>query len=75
MGEEEQGPSDAVNSPEPPEMNELLVHFRENLFGFILKSRGKKHLPQTVQQEILDDVNFLFDFFKANYDAFLKYHL
>lgn len=32
-------------------------------------------MPQSVQQEILDDVNFLFSFFKENYDEFLAYHL
>ncbi len=59
----------------PPNMNELLQQFRENLFAFMLKCREKNHLPQSVQQEILDDVNFLFSFFKENYDEFLVYHL
>lgn len=59
----------------PPNMNELLQQFRENLFAFTLKCREKNHLPQSVQQEILDDVNFLFSFFKENYDEFLAYHL
>ena len=39
--EEEQGPSGVVDPPAPPKMNELLLQFRENLFGFILKCRGK----------------------------------
>ncbi len=59
----------------PPNMNELLQQFRENLFAFMLKCREKNHLPQSVQQEILDNVNFLFSFFKENYDEFLAYHL
>lgn len=72
---EEECPNDSVAFPAPPNMNELFQQFRENLCAFVLKCREKNHLPQTVQQEILDDVNFLFSFFKENYDAFLAYHL
>ena len=42
---------------------------------FILKCREKNNLPQAVQQDILKDVNFLFCFFKENYDSFIAYHL
>lgn len=65
----------AANPTTAPNMNELLLQFRENLFSFVLKCREKNHLPQTVQHELLQDVNRLFTFFKENYDAFLKYHL
>lgn len=59
----------------PLSINELLRSFRDNLVSFILKCREKNQLPISVQEEILDDVNFLFSFFKQNYDAFLSYHL
>ncbi len=59
----------------PPRRNELLTNFKENLFSFILKCREKNHIPQTVQQEIVNDINFLFSYFKENYDSFITYHL
>ncbi|MEQ2308399.1 hypothetical protein AMECASPLE_027889 [Ameca splendens] len=58
----------------PPSYGELLNSFKENLFKFILKCREKNHLPVSVQEEIVDDVNFLMCFFK-NYDAFIGYHM
>ncbi len=58
-----------------PCMDELLKNFKENLFKFVLKCREKNHLPLSVQEEIVDDVNFLLCFFKENYDAFIAYHL
>lgn len=59
----------------PRSVAELLLDFKDNLFKFILKCREKKHLPVSVQQEIVDDVNFLLCFFKENYDAFIAFHL
>lgn len=53
-------------------MNELLLQFRENLLGLGLKSRGEKPLPQTVQQEILDDVKTFFTSFKKTMMHFLN---
>ncbi len=47
----------------PPCMDELLKNFKENLFKFVLKCREKNHLPLSVQEEIVDDVNFLLCFF------------
>lgn len=57
------------------DMNDLLTNFRGNLVSFVLKCREKNVLPQSVQQEILQDVKFLFSFFKENYDSLLSYHL
>lgn len=59
----------------PPCMDTLLYNFKNNLCGFILKCREKNNLPESVQQEIHSDVNFLFCFFKQNYDEFISYHL
>ena len=59
----------------PPSMDTLLKNFKENLCSFILKCREKNHIPQAVQQEIVNDITFLFCYFKENYDAFITYHL
>ena len=58
-----------------PSIEELLKDFKNNLFNFIIKCREKNLLPISVQKEIVEDVNFLFCFFKENYDAFLTFHL
>lgn len=58
----------------PPSRNEFLTNFKENLFSFILKCREKNHIPQIVQQKIVNDINFLF-YFRENYDTFIIYHL
>lgn len=58
-----------------PSTDSLLTNFKDSLCMFILKCQEKNNLPQTVQQDILEDVNFLFCFFKENYDAFISYHL
>lgn len=56
-------------------MDELLKGFKENLCSFILKCREKNNITQTAQQEILNDINFLFCYFKENYDACITHHL
>ena len=43
-------------------------NLEKTFFSFILKCREKNHFPQSVQHELLEDVNFLFTFFKENYD-------
>ncbi|KAI7806901.1 hypothetical protein IRJ41_013872 [Triplophysa rosa] len=58
-----------------PNMNDLLTNFRANLISFVLKCREKNILPQSVQQEILDNVKFPFSFFKENYDSLLICHI
>lgn len=58
----------------PPSYGELLTRFKENIFKFILKCREKNHLPVSVQEKIVDDVNF-FCFFKENYNSFIAYHM
>jgi len=58
-----------------PLLDKQLEDFRDNLFGFILKCREKNLLHLSVQQDIADDVKFLFCFFKDNYDSFISYHL
>lgn len=63
------------NIETPPSWDEFLINFRDNLFKFILKCREKNSLPVSVQEEIVEDVNFLMCFFKENYDAFIAYHL
>jgi len=67
------------NSSDPqivmPLLDKQLEDFRDNLFGFILKRREKNLLHLSVQQDIADDVKFLFCFFKDNYDSFISYHL
>lgn len=59
----------------PPSMDALLKNCKENLCSFILKCREKNHIPQVVQQEIVNDIHFLFCYFKENYDACITYHL
>lgn len=49
-----------IDEIHPLSRNELLTNFKENLFSFILKCREKNHIPQTVQQEIVNDINFYF---------------
>ncbi len=44
----------------PPTMDALFRNFKENLCSFILKCREKDNIPQTVQQEILNDLIFCF---------------
>ena len=56
-------------------MDKLLHNFRENIFNFVLKCREKNQLPISVQEEIVNDVNFLLCFFKDNYDDVIDYHL
>lgn len=58
-----------------PNLDKLLQDFRDNLFAFVLKCREKNLLHLSVQQDITDDVKFLFCFFKENYDSFISYHL
>lgn len=67
----------SVSDPQTvkPNLDKLLEDFRDNLFGFILKCREKNLLQLSVQQDITDDVKFLFCFFKENYDSFISYHL
>lgn len=60
---------------EPPCMNAILKDFKENLCSFVLKCREKNHIPISVQQEIINDMNFLFCYFKENYVSFNTYHL
>ncbi|XP_049328494.1 uncharacterized protein LOC125787802 isoform X1 [Astyanax mexicanus] len=67
--------ADLTQQSTPPSIDKLLENLRENLFGFILKCREKNHLPLSVQQDIVHDLNFLFCFFKENYDLFISYHL
>ena len=58
-----------------PDLDKLLEDFRDNLFGFILKCREVNLLHISVQQDITNDVKFLFCFFKENYDLFISHHL
>lgn len=65
----------AVQQPTPPSIDTLLKNLKDHLFSFILKCTEKKNLSLSVQQDIVDDVNFLLCFFKENYDSFISYHL
>ena len=58
-----------------PDLDKLLEDFRDNLFGFILKCREVNLLHLSVQQDITNDVKFLFCFFKENYDLFISHNL
>ena len=58
-----------------PNKNALVTSFRENLINFTLKCREKNIIPQTVQQDIFDDVKNLFQDFKEHYDSTISYHL
>ena len=58
-----------------PSVDDLLHNFKKNLFSFVLKCREKNHLPISVQEDIVNDVNFLLCFFKENYDSFIAFHL
>lgn len=64
-----------IQQPIPPSMDRLLENFRDHLFSFILKCTEKNNLSSSVQQDIVDDLNFLLCFFKENYDSFISYHL
>lgn len=69
------GDDEHPEEDKPPCMDTLLINFKENLCNFVLKCREKNHIPQSVQQEIINDMNFLFCYFKENYDSFITYHL
>ena len=71
----ENEPSVSGESDHMPNLDKLFENFRDNLFGFILKCREKNLLNLSVQQDITNDVKFLFCFFKENYDLFITYHL
>lgn len=77
LNSDQQNSSDP-NSSDPqvmPLLDKLLEDFQEHLFGFILKCREKNLLHLSDQQDIADDVKFLFSFFKENYDSFISHHL
>lgn len=62
-----------IDEIHPLSRNELLTNFKENLFSFILKCREKKnHIPQTVQQEIVNDINFYFVILKRITNLLLR---
>ena len=55
---------------ESPNTDALVAGFRENLINFTLKCREKNIIPQTVHQDIFDDVKNLFQDFKEHYDFY-----
>lgn len=71
----EQVESTDTVQPTVPSMDSLLDNLRDHLFSFILKCSEKNNLSLSVQQDIVNDLNFLLCFFKENYDSFISYHL
>ncbi|KAL2095583.1 hypothetical protein ACEWY4_007731 [Coilia grayii] len=73
--EQTEGDPTSESLETPPSMDQLLTGLKDNLFRFALKCREKNRLAISVQQDVVDDVQFLLCFFKENYDAFISYHL
>ena len=56
-------------------LDELLEGLQKHFVMFLLNLQEKHRLPQTVQETVVSDVKFMFQYFTKNYADIIKFHL